>query len=494
MNAQNPASVLNMISAPPAKASQSSPDANANGPRFSEVLGSQKAAQAPAKKSAQSNDNASAQQNTAAQGNQGNNGAQSTQGNNNQSTGSSDSAQSGKPADTQASQDTQAAANDAAQAAPAAGADTAAAMSSLALAVAQVQLAARNTQADTDGAPTVGRHNAVDADAIALTSQSQRTSALADEGVRGNAARLNDANLVAATAAGRQSESRDTSQRFSLTNSTEATDSTERSPADTILRAQSARETNTNKTRAAITLADVSQRADHFDRQARLNVSARDVLANKIAQSQVSVDTTTVTTRVAATDFNVQAADVRGIEPLPLNNASQTGAMVAPVSLAVSGASASGASPVVATPLGHPQWGNDFSQQVSQVSQSLKNGLQSIELRLDPPDLGPIRISINITDGVAQAMFVSPHAAVRSAVENALPQLQQQMAQAGISLGQTSVSDQGQGQQQAENGNNSGRTGLSGTALSSGTTLDQPDTALASRPQSTHNGQVDTFA
>lgn len=493
MNAQNPASVLNMISAPPAKASQSSPDANANGPRFSEVLGSQKAAQAPAKKSAQSNDNASAQQNTAAQGNQGNNGAQSTQGNNNQSTGSSDSAQSGKPADTQASQDTQAAANDAAQAAPAAGADTAAAMSSLALAVAQVQLAARNAQADTDGAPTVGRHNAVDADAIALTSQSQRTSALADEGVRGNAARLNDANLVAATAAGRQSESRDTSQRFSLTNSTEATDSTERNPADTILRAQSARETNTNKARAAITLADVSQRADHLDRQARLNASARDVLANKIAQSHGTLDTT-IATHGAVTNFNVQAADVRGIEPLPLNNASQTGAMVAPVPLAASGAWASGASPVVATPLGHPQWGNDFSQQVSQVSQSLKNGLQSIELRLDPPDLGPIRISINITDGVAQAMFVSPHAAVRSAVENALPQLQQQMAQAGISLGQTSVSDQGQGQQQAENGNNSGRTGLSGTALSSGTTLDQPDTALASRPQSTHNGQVDTFA
>lgn len=493
MNAQNPASVLNMISAPPAKASQSSPDANANGPRFSEVLGSQKAAQAPAKKPAQSNDSAPAQKNTATQGNQGGNGAQSAQGNSNQSTGSTDSAQSGKPADTQAGKDSQAAANDAAQATPAAGADTAAAMSSLALAVAQVQLAARNAQADTDGAPTVGRQNAVDADTIALTSQSQRTSALADESLRGNAARLNDANLVAATAAGRQSESRDTSQRFSLTNSAEATDSTKRNPADTILRAQSARETNTNKAGAAITLADVSQRADHLDRQARLNAGARDVLANKIAQSQGTADAT-IATRVAATDFNVQAADVRGTEPLPLNNASQTGAMVAPMPLTASGAPASGASPVVATPLGHPQWGNDFSQQVSQVSQSLKNGLQSIELRLDPPDLGPIRISININDGVAQAMFVSPHAAVRSAVENALPQLQQQMAQAGISLGQTSVSDQGQGQQQAENGNNSGRAGLSGTAQNSGTALDQSDTALASRPQSTHNGQVDTFA
>lgn len=494
MNAQNPASVLNMISAPPAKASQSSPDANANGPRFSEVLGSQKAAQTPAKKPAQSNDSTSAQQNAAAQGSQGNDGAKNTQNNNGQNAGSTDSAQSGKPVGAQTNQDAQTTANDAAQTAPAAGAETAAAMSSLALAVAQVQLEARNVQADVDGAKSIRSANTGDADTIALTSQSQRATVLAEEGLRGNTGRLNDANLVAATAAGRQSESRDATQRFSPTSvSTETTDSAERSPADTILSAQSARETNTNKAGAAITLADVSLRADHLDRQARLNVSARDVLANKVAQSNGTADTT-IAARVAVTDFNAPAADVRGIEPLPLSSTPQTGAMAAPLPLTASGAAASGASPVVATPLGHPQWGNDFSKQVSQVSQSLKNGLQSIELRLDPPDLGPIRISININDGVAQAMFVSPHAAVRSAVENALPQLQQQMAQAGISLGQTSVSDQGQGQQQAENGNNSGRAGLSGTALNSGTTLNQPDTALASRPQSTHNGQVDTFA
>lgn len=491
MNAQNPASVLNMISAPPAVASQSSPDANANGPRFSEVLGSQKAAQAPAKKPTQSNDNASAQKNAAAQGSQSNNGAKSTQDSNSQST---DGAQPSKPDGSQTNQDAQATANDAAQAAPGTSTETAAAMSSLALAVAQVQLAARNAQVDADSAKAARSASVVDADAIALASQSQRTPALTEEGLPGNAARLNDANLVSATAAGRQSEAREATQRFSLNNvGTDTADSIERSPADTILRSPSAHETNTNKAGAAITLADVGQRADHLDKQARLNASARDVLANKIAQSQGTADTTTAT-RVVATDFNANAADTRSIEPLALSSTPQTGAMTAPTQLTASGAPASGASLVVATPLGHPQWGNNFSQQVSQVSQSLKNGLQSIELRLDPPDLGPIRISININDGVAQAMFVSPHAAVRSAVENALPQLQQQMAQAGLSLGQTSVSDQGQGQQQAENGNNSGRAGLSGIALSSGTTLDQPDTALASRPQSTHNGRVDTFA
>ena len=70
-------------------------------------------------------------------------------------------------------------------------------------------------------------------------------------------------------------------------------------------------------------------------------------------------------------------------------------------------------SATVSTPMGHTQWGRDFSQQVSSFGQQLRNGLQTIELRLDPPDLGPIRISLSMSDNVAQASFISPHAAVR---------------------------------------------------------------------------------
>src|SRR3546814_884422 len=86
------------------------------------------------------------------------------------------------------------------------------------------------------------------------------------------------------------------------------------------------------------------------------------------------------------------------------------------------------------------------------------------ELRLDPPELGPLRISINLSDNVAHAVFVSPHAAVRQTVENALPQLQQLLAQAGISLGQTSVSDQGQSQQAFNESSGNGQRNSSGNA------------------------------
>jgi len=96
----------------------------------------------------------------------------------------------------------------------------------------------------------------------------------------------------------------------------------------------------------------------------------------------------------------------------------------------------------VATPLHQPQWGADLGRQLVALGQSADGQRHTAELRLDPPDLGPLRVSLQISDGIAQASFVSPHAAVRHAIESAMPQLQQSLAQAGISLGQASVGDQ----------------------------------------------------
>jgi len=104
----------------------------------------------------------------------------------------------------------------------------------------------------------------------------------------------------------------------------------------------------------------------------------------------------------------------------------------------------------IAVPLHHPQWSEALSQHVLHLTQASAQGPQVAELRLDPPELGPLRIAITLHDHVAHASFVSAHAPVRLAVENALPQLQEQLAQTGISLGQTNVSDQGFFQQEEE--------------------------------------------
>ncbi len=152
------------------------------------------------------------------------------------------------------------------------------------------------------------------------------------------------------------------------------------------------------------------------------------------------------------------------------------------------------AQPAVATPLQSPQWSTDFSRQFISLTQGGHNMPHTAELRLDPPELGPLRITINISDNVAHAIFASPHAAVRQTVENALPQLQQMLAQAGISLGQTTVNDQAQ-QEQAYNETFGGSRKGSSDANAAGTGTDGAVMAnqTAAR-QIAPNALVDTFA
>lgn len=91
------------------------------------------------------------------------------------------------------------------------------------------------------------------------------------------------------------------------------------------------------------------------------------------------------------------------------------------------------------------QWSTDFGRVMVQISQQAAQnpGINTAEIRLDPPELGPLRIVLSVTDSIASAMIFAAHAQTRQTVEQALPQLQQQLAQAGLSLGEANVSDQG---------------------------------------------------
>lgn len=149
----------------------------------------------------------------------------------------------------------------------------------------------------------------------------------------------------------------------------------------------------------------------------------------------------------------------------------------------------------LSTPVHSPGWNTDLGRQVVSLARDAHNGVQTAELRLDPPDLGPLRISISLNDGMASAMFVSAHASVRQAIESALPQLSQQLAQAGISLGETHVGDQGQADSafgnDAHPGQRQGSHAGSSSAMS-GTTL-AAQAGPAQRSAAAHS-LVDTFA
>jgi flagellar hook-length control protein FliK len=90
----------------------------------------------------------------------------------------------------------------------------------------------------------------------------------------------------------------------------------------------------------------------------------------------------------------------------------------------------------LATPVRDQAWAADLGQKVVWLA---SNDKQSAQLTLNPPQMGPIEISLNIDKGNATVSFASANAEVRDAIETALPKLREMFANAGISLGQTNV-------------------------------------------------------
>ena len=149
-----------------------------------------------------------------------------------------------------------------------------------------------------------------------------------------------------------------------------------------------------------------------------------------------------------------------------------------------------GTSQAITTPLGNNGWADEFSQKISWVSTQQN---QVAELHLNPPNLGPLDVVLKISDNQATALFTSPHAAVREAVENALPKLREILADNGIMLGNTTVSDQSPRDRSSDGFMNQG----SGTAAQHEVSDTMPELAgllPAVVPVRRHNGLVDTFA
>lgn len=107
------------------------------------------------------------------------------------------------------------------------------------------------------------------------------------------------------------------------------------------------------------------------------------------------------------------------------------------------------ASSAIPLPVGHNGWGQAFS---NQVVWAVNQGMPGAELHLSPPELGPMSVRISLDQDQASLAFTSPHAAVREAIEAALPRLRDMLGSQGISLADVNVSQHGAANSQREPG------------------------------------------
>jgi flagellar hook-length control protein FliK len=143
--------------------------------------------------------------------------------------------------------------------------------------------------------------------------------------------------------------------------------------------------------------------------------------------------------------------------------------------------------------VGTQAWDNQVSQRIVYMV----GKEQAATLTLNPPDLGPVQIVLNVGNDGASVAFSSSQQEVRQALENALPRLREMMSESGIALGNATVDAGTQEQRQAQDGER--RNGGSGGRFDNGGNANVAANDSAPRTATRtvalgDRGMVDTFA
>ena len=142
--------------------------------------------------------------------------------------------------------------------------------------------------------------------------------------------------------------------------------------------------------------------------------------------------------------------------------------------------------------VGSPGWDEAVGQKVTWMA---SGGLQSASLTLNPPDLGPLQVVLHVNNDHAEATFITAQPEVKQALEAAMPKLREMMDQAGIQLGQATVSTGMPNQQQGQQQTASGRDGRASFGKDGSDEAELNVTTIGVRPAASGGlGLVDTFA
>ncbi len=99
--------------------------------------------------------------------------------------------------------------------------------------------------------------------------------------------------------------------------------------------------------------------------------------------------------------------------------------------------------------LNQKNWGRTLGHQLNWM---VNHQLEQAAIRVNPPDLGPIELRVSLQHNQTSVTFFCHEAAVREALETALPRLREMLDGQGITLNQAQVSDQSLARQQAGGG------------------------------------------
>lgn len=97
-------------------------------------------------------------------------------------------------------------------------------------------------------------------------------------------------------------------------------------------------------------------------------------------------------------------------------------------------------SPIISLPVAvdQPQWQESLAQQIILFK---RHNIEQAEIRLNPEELGSLQIKLSMHDGKMQLHMAAAVGVVKGILESALPFLRTSLAEQGIELQQTEVTD-----------------------------------------------------
>lgn len=183
------------------------------------------------------------------------------------------------------------------------------------------------------------------------------------------------------------------------------------------------------------------------------NAAVQSLTARATTQASTSSDTALPTTMASSTTAaRVNAGtDITSISSVGHTDLAAPGVGVAsPVNSGHSPVRADG-SPLLGSridsAINTPEFKEQFARQVASL---VVQGQDRAEIRLNPAELGPIRIRLSLSADDAQLDISAAHAATRSAIESSISQLRQLLSDQGIRLSEYRM-DNGQNPAFAQN-------------------------------------------
>jgi flagellar hook-length control protein FliK len=214
------------------------------------------------------------------------------------------------------------------------------------------------------------------------------------------------------------------------------------------------------------------------------------------ADFQAAMTATPAHSSAAAAALPGQIATALSPDALKLDEARPDGfgnllmAAAQPAQPGALSAASSAAGNALAPSVGSAAWGQALGEKIVWMAAGAQ---QTASLTLNPPNLGPLQVVINVNNDQATASFFAAQPEVRQALEAAMPKLREMMNESGIQLGQATVSAEQQQQQFNEAANREARR----TATPYPGATGSGDTAIQSLPaqiRQSGRGLVDTFA